>query len=135
MSIVNATVLLNGATATFSGGSLKTFTPDGTTIENGIRIADASVTDFRVRPSITLRNRNPQLTNGPIPKWTKDKKSLVYQIPFLTASGEIAFNTLRIEREIHPETTAAAAHDFNAVGAQILLDLDFTSYWASGSLA
>lgn len=135
MGVQNATLLLNGATATFSGGTSKTFTPDGTTVENGIRIIDASVTDFRVRPSITLKNRNPLLSNGPIPKWTKDKRSAVYQIPFVTASGEIAFNTLRLEREIHPETTSAAALDFNAVSAQICLDADFASFWATGSMA
>jgi hypothetical protein len=51
------------------------------------------------------------------------------------ASGKVVFNVIRIEREVHPEFSAANATDLNKVGAQLLFDTDMDNFWAAGSLS
>jgi hypothetical protein len=115
-----------------TGGSDKTFTNDGVVIPSGIHIANAGQADFRIREHVAIRNRNPSLNgNG---AWSRDRKAITYTVPKLLADGTYVNNVIRIEREVHPESTAAEALDLNMVGAQLLTDADFTAYWTSGSL-
>lgn len=133
MGVQNA-VVKSGATAmTPTGGSDLTLTPDGQTVANGIHIADASQADFRIRKNATLRNRVPTLQSDG--KYSKDKKSVTFVAPKILASGEVVFNLIRVEREVHPESTAAEALDLVMIGAQLLTDSDFASFWSAGSLA
>lgn len=131
---ISTAVVKSGATAmTPTGGSDVTFTPDGVTVVNGIHVADAAQTDFRIRRGITVRNKVPTLL--PDGTYSKDKKSVTLVAPKILASGKTVFNLIRIEREVHPESTAAEALDLTMVGAQLLADTDFTAFWSSGSLS
>jgi hypothetical protein len=133
MSLSNA-VVKSGATAmTPTGGSDVTFNPDGTTVANGIHIADVAQTDYRIRRNATIKNKVPTLlADG---TYSKDKKSISFVAPKILANGNTVFNLIRIEREVHPESTAAEALDLNMIGAQLLSDADFTNFWSVGSLA
>lgn len=133
MGVQNA-IVKSGATAmTPTGGSDLTLTPDGQSVANGIHIADATQADFRIRKNATLRNRVPVLQpNG---KYSKDKKTITFTAPKILADGSTVFNLIRIEREIHPESTAAEALDLCMIGAQLVSDSDFASFWSAGSLA
>lgn len=122
-----------GATLSAAGGTAKSFTPDGLTVASGIHLADASVTDFRVRPNMTIKVKQPSLDAAGV--YSKDKKSVTYVVPKILASGKTVFNLIRIEREIHPESTAAEQDHLLNVGAQLLFDTDVTAFWSSGSLA
>lgn len=130
---LNGAVVKSGATAmTPTGGSDKTFTADGMTVPNGIHLANAGQADFRVRDNVTIRNRPPSLGgNG---EWTRDRKAVTYTSPKLLSNGSYVNNVIRLEREMHPESSAAEALELNMIAAQILTDLDFASYWGSGSL-
>lgn len=132
MSVQNASIQA-GATIAPTGGSAVTYTPNGQTIQNGIQLIDAAVTDYRIRPTVTLKVKNPVLDSNSV--YSKDRKSILLVEPILLASGKVVFNLIRIEREVHPETTAANALGFNTKAAQLLTDADFTAFWASGSLA
>lgn len=132
MGLNNAAVNA-GTTLSFAGGTAKALTPDGQTVQNGLHLIDASVADFRTRPSATVKFKAPSLDSLGI--YGKDKKSIVYVEPMLLASGKTVFNLVRIEREIHPETSAAAALDLLTKGAQMCFRTDFTQFWATGSLA
>lgn len=130
---LNGAVINSGATLSIAGGTAKTFTSDGMSIVNGIHLIDASVTDFRVQPSVTLKVKRPVLaSNG---TYSKAKLSATYKVPILLASGATSFEIIRIERESHPEASAASRLDLNVMGAQMLFDTDFTAFWASGSTA
>lgn len=131
---LNGAIVKSGATAmTPTGGSDKTFTTDGVVIPNGIHIANAAQTDFRIREHLAIRNRVPTLNgNG---KWTRDRKAVTITIPKLLADGTYVNNTMRIEREVHPEATVAEAKELCMLAAQVLSDSDFDAYWQSGSLA
>jgi hypothetical protein len=65
----------------------------------------------------------------------KDKKSISYAVPQVLTSGQVVFNTIRIEREVHPSLAAATCVEMNKIGAQLLSDTDLDSFWATGSLS
>lgn len=132
MSVQNASISA-GATISATGGTAVNYTPNGITIQNGIQLIDAAITDYRIRPTLTLKVKAPVLDKDRV--YSKDRKSMLLVEPVLLASGRVVFNLLRIEREVHPETTAANTLSFNTKGAQLLTDADFTSFWSAGSIA
>lgn len=127
-------IVKDGATAmTPTGGSDITFTPDGLSVPNGIHLANAAQSDFRVRENLTVKNRFPTLQSDG--SYSKDKKSITYVEPKILTDGRVVFNLIRIEREVHPESSAAEALNLNMIGAQLLSDSDVQSFWSAGSLA
>lgn len=126
--------ILAGGTNSATGGTSKTYTIDGKPIVGGVHVQDASVTDFRVRPNATFRNREPKY-NSALKKFSKDKKTVTLVIPKILADGSVEYNLIRIEREVHPESTAAEALELNTQGAQLLFDSEVAAFWASGSIA
>lgn len=134
MPLQSAGILKGAATiGAASGGTAATLSPDALSVPNGIHVNDNSVTDFRVRPNGTFKVRFP--TTDAAGETSKDKKSATYVIPKLLANGKIKFNLIRIEREIHPESTAAEALELNTIGSQLLTDSDFAAFWSAGSVA
>lgn len=137
MSLTNASIL-TGATLSATGGTAVNYTPDGKEVVNGIHLIDASVSDFTIRPQLTAKSKDPVYTvaKGLIPAgYGKDKRSVVLVEPFKAANGTFHFNLIRIEREVHPELSAASALDLLKKGAQLAFDADLTAFWATGSLA
>lgn len=133
MSLTNAIVKAGATGLTTTGGTDISLTPDGQTVANGVHLAVAADTDFRTRRNMTIKNKVPALS--PDGTYSKEKKTVTFVAPKILADGSTVFNLIRIEREVHPESTAAEAFELSMVGAQILSDADFTSFWASGSLA
>jgi hypothetical protein len=131
---ISGMVIKSGGTNSVAGGTDVTYVADGQDVPNGVHVVNASVSDFRVRGNATFKNRIP-VYNQSSAKWTKDKKAVTLVLPKLLASGEVVFNLIRIEREVHPESTAAEALELNTQGAQMLFDTDFTNFWSVGSLA
>lgn len=131
MSLKNASIL-TGAALSATGGTAKVFADDGVTIQNGLHLTVPAVADFRVRDSLTVKYRPPQLQ--PDGSYTRDKKEMSFNVPQLLASGKVVNNVVRVSREVHPELSAAAATDFNKQAAQMLFDADFDGFWNAGSL-
>lgn len=126
--------LLAGGTNSATGGSSVTYANDGKQIAGGVHVADGSVSDLRLRPNITFKLREPKYDNT-LKKFTsKEKKSVVLVKPKLKADGTIAFNLIRIEREIDAETTAAEAAELNIQGGQLTFDSEVSPFWVSGNL-
>lgn len=134
MSLQNAVVKAGATGLTVVGGSDQTFGPDGVTVTGGVHVADVNQTDFRIRTNMTIKNRIPTLSSVD-GTYSKDKKSIVIAKPKILASGKVTFNLIRIEREVHPESTAAEALELNMLGGQALSDADFLAFWTAGSLA
>lgn len=133
MPIKGATLLLDG-TITPSAGTSKTFTEMGETIKNGVKVADLSVVDARLRPTITCINR-PAVLNGLGVYTSKDKKTVKIVMPKLLASGVIAFPLREIRLEDHPEMTEAEKRYLNSYAAQIMADSDFQQFILNGATA
>lgn len=124
--------LLTASTVSVTGGTAQTFTPDGESVKNGIHLIDASVSDFRVRPSITVKYISPKLLSDGT--YTKGKMSATYVVPYILENGKTVFNLSRCEIEIHPECMATVLSDFQKKGAQIFCDTDLANFWLAGSL-
>lgn len=123
-----------GATAVApTGGSALVFADDGVTIQNGVHLTVPATADYRVRESATCKFRPPTLQSDGV--YTRDKKSVSFNIPQILASGKVVNNVIRIEREVHPELSAANATDLNRMAAQLLCDADTDNFWAAGSLS
>lgn len=133
MPIKGATLLLDG-TVTPSAGTSKTWTEVGETIKNGVKICDLTVTDSRIRPTITCINRPARLNNLGI-YISRDKKTIKLVMPKLLASGVIDFPLREVRIEDHPEMTEAEKRYLNSYMAQILVDTDFQAFVLNGATA
>jgi hypothetical protein len=130
---LNGAIVKKDATGiTVVAGTDQTFSNDGAVINNGVHLVDAGQADFRLRRTLTFKVKQP--TYGAVSGYSKDRKGITLTCPKLLADGSTSFNLIRMEREVHPETTAAEQADINRVGAQLLSDADFDSFWSVGSL-
>lgn len=133
MPISNATLLLGGVCAA-TGGTAKTFTDVGETIKNGKKVSDLSVTDSRVRPTLTCINR-PATLNSLGKYVSKDKRTVKLVWPKLLADGTLVFNVRELRVEDHPETSDAEKANMDSYIAQVSFDSDFSGFIRNGSTA
>lgn len=131
MGIENST-LLNGATLSATGGTAFTLTSDGQVVVGGKHLINAAVPDFRIRPNATVKTKPAKVASTG--EWSKGKRTAVYVVPKLLASGKTTFPLIRIELEDHPEMTQAEIDHLCTVGGQMLFDADFLAFWRTGSL-
>lgn len=126
--------LLASATVAASGGTALAFAEDGVSIQNGLHLIVPADADYQTRRQVTVKYRPPTL-NAKTGSYGKDKKSISLALPMLLPDGSVVFNTIRLEREVHPSLSAANAAELCALGAQLLTDSDVTQFWATGSLS
>jgi len=122
------------ATITVAGGSALVFAEDGVTVPNGLHLMVPGDSDYQTRRQCTVKYRPPTLD----PKtgvYGKDKKGVTLVFPMSLSDGRVVFNTLRLEREVHPSFEPEQAADLLRVGAQILWGTDAADFWANGSLS
>jgi len=119
-------------TVTVTDGTSLGFVEDGLSIPNGIHMACSSDVDFLTRKSLTAKVRQPTVNTG-TGAFGKDKKSIVIAEPVNVGGGKIVFNTLRIEREIHPVAPEGAAV-LNQIGVQVLSSEAMADFWNMGGL-
>lgn len=133
MGLKNMSLITGGTVAT-TGGAALTFAEDGVSIQNGLHLMVPADADYQTRRQVTAKYRPPVL-DSKTNVYGKDKKSLTLTQPIVLADGKVVFNVIRIEREVHPSVTAAAALDLCVLGAQLLVDADCVAFWATGSLS
>lgn len=133
MPIKGATLLLGG-TVSVTGGTAKTFTEVGETIKNGVKVADFSVTDSRVRPTISCVNR-PAVLSSLGRYVSKDKKTVRLVFPRLESDGTVSFPLREIRCEDSASMTDAEKAVLNSYTAQIMSDPDFLQFILYGTTA
>lgn len=126
--------LLTGATMSTTGGTALACVDNGVTIANGVQLVVPADADYQTRRQMTAKYKPPTLDPA-TGQYGKDKKSISYVIPIVLTTGRVVFNTIRVEREVHPSMSAANLTDMNKIGAQLLIDSDTDNFWAAGSLA
>jgi len=134
MGLASITIADTATSMSVTGGTVKTYTPDGQTVTNGIHVADNSVSDFRVKPHITWKNRNPQRqTDG---TYGKGKKDVIVTVPYLDATtGKVEFATARYSFEYSPIIPAATLKNTRYLMAQCLFDADSENFHVSGDIS
>lgn len=134
MGLKNMSLIAAPTSITPAGGSALVFAEDGVTIQNGVHLIVPADADYATRRVLTVKNR-PAALDPKTGSYSKDKKSMSLAQPLILADGRTVFCTIRIEREIHPTMSAAAALELNNLGAQLLVDADVVNFWAVGSLS
>lgn len=123
--------LTASATLAATGGSALVLADNGVTIQNGVQLVVPADTNYATRRSLTAKYRPPVVNkDGTL---SRDKKYISFTVPKALASGAIVNNVIRIEREVHPEFTAAECTEINKLAAQLLFDTDTDGFWATGS--
>jgi hypothetical protein len=131
MTISALSLLEDASSMSVTGGTAVDYDEDSVEVQNGVHVADMDKA-FTVRPHLTLRARNPQLqADG---TYSKGKRWYTLVIPKTLADGTTAFNLIRIEEEVHPETTEAEQLNLELQGAQLLSDSDLSDFRLNGSL-
>lgn len=123
-----------GPEFTLTGGISLAFAEDGVTIPNGIHMVCTVDTDFTTRRQLTAKVRQPTL-DPKTGQFSKDKKSISVSVPFTDGSGKVTYQTLRIEREIHPMYDTASAATLNGIGAQLLVLPAMETFWGVGTFS
>lgn len=134
MSLKNMALALSGNIAVTDPSGMITFVDDGVSIQNGLHLIVLEDTDYQTRRQLTAKYRPPTID----PKtgaYGKDKKGLVYVEPIVLTNGSVVFNTVRIEREVHPSVAAASLTRMNLIGAQLLTNSAMGNYWSAGSMS
>jgi len=134
MALKNMSLLEGAAVVATTGGTALVFSEDGQTIQNGVHLIVPADTSYTTRRQCTAKFRPPTL-DAKTGVYGKDKKSISYAVPQVLTNGSVVFNTIRIEREVHPDMTAANALQLNKVGAQLLSDTDLDNFWATGAMS
>lgn len=132
MSVDNCTFKENATGLTPVGGTDVTYTEAGVSVPGGINVANAAQVDFRIRENITFKNRNP--TKQSDGSFSKAKRSVVHLFPKLIASGEVVYNLVRTDFEIHPETTAAEIANMRFQAGQVNTSTETTNFITAGTL-
>lgn len=125
--------LLSGATLSVAGGTAVAFSDDGVSVQNGVHLVVPGDSSYTTRRTATAKYRPPAVDSTGV--YSKDKKTISIVKPMVLASGKVVHNVIRIEREVHPELSAADAADLNKIAAQLLFDTDLDAFWSSGSLS
>lgn len=126
--------LLSGASLAATGGTAITLSDDGVSVQGGLHLIVNEDTDAMARRTVTVKNR-PASYDPRTKTWSKVKQSMVFAKPMTLADGSVVFNTIRLEREVHPSVQQADAFAFNVIGAQLLFDADVCPFWHTGSLS
>lgn len=132
MGLKNMSINIGGSVAN-TGGTAKVFADDGVTVPNGVHVSVPGTADFRVREHATFRY-NPAVLQGD-GTYSRQQCKASLTVPKALASGKYVNNTLRIEMDIHPESTATEYADLRKLGAQLLIDSDTDNFWTAGSLS
>lgn len=134
MSLKNMTLKEGGSTTpTFDGTSL-VFSDDGITIANGVHLICTTDQEFQDRRAVTAKYR-PPTTDPRTGQYGKDRKTMSLTRPMVLADGRVIFNTIRIEREVHPLLDNASAAEINRLAAQLLIGEDAANFWSTGALS
>lgn len=131
---LNGASIANSPTISISGGTAVTLTSNGMTVKNGIQLIDAAVTDFRIRPVLTVQSTPPALDKA-TGKWSKGKKSISITTPKILADGTQEFPNITVTLKDHPENSTVELQKLREWAIQALQDADFSNFWSAGSVA
>lgn len=134
MGLQTSASVIEGGTGSVTGGTAKTYSPDGLMVTGGLHIADLSVTDIRTRPSITVKN-SPASVDAKTGVWSDGKREVTCTRPKILASGVQKFPNIRIMVKDHPEMSQAEIDAMWLMVAVVATHADFAAFRRTGSLA
>lgn len=120
---------------TVTGGTDQTFTTDGSDKSATENYVDFSVTDFRLRPQVTLRRRYP--VRGADGTWSKGKRYYTITYPITVVENGIQvirYEVIRAETEFYSDSSDAHVKSVCALMAQLITSAATASFQTVGQL-
>lgn len=132
---INGGSIADSATSlSVTGGTAQAFTPDGQEVTNGVHVAAAAVADFRVRPHMTFKNKNPQRKADN--SFTLGTRTRIVTEPYLdSTTGVVHYVTWTLEERYSPVIPAATLKSARYKAAQTLFDSDYENFNTAGDLS
>lgn len=135
MAITGLSILDNATSLSVTGGTAQVFTPDGQEVTSGVHVAAAAVTDFRIRPHITFKNKNPQRKADGI-NYTQGTRTITSTEPYLdAATGVVHYVTNTTETRWSPSIPAANVKNSRYKHAQLMFDAELENFNTAGDLS
>lgn len=106
---------------------------DGVQVQSGNHFVFKEDTEYETRRQVTIKHR-PATYDSKTGVYGKDKKSISIVAPQVLTDGRIVFNTIRIEREVHPTLNAEGGTRLRTFAAQMLLNSDVGDFWTTGDI-
>lgn len=130
MGIQTAT-LLEGATVSATGGTSRTLAPISASSGAATMFIDSDTSLVSRRTfvaSVKQPKRVASATSEGV-QFTQARSRIIAKFPKTLANGYVTVNTVTIEVATDVETTSAERLELRKIGAQLLFDADFTSFW------
>lgn len=126
MSISAASILKDGVIAV-TGGTAKSFSSLGNTLHENRVVFDG--TGILSRSSADFVSKSPTYSSSSPSNYTQARNTVTFRFPKTLASGDVVYNTARIQIATDVETTSAEIDTLRGIVAQVLSDTDFDGYW------
>ena len=133
MTIMAMSIADNATSLSVTGGTAMSYTPDGQSVTNGIHVAANAVTDFRVRPHITFKNKNPGRRADNT--FSRGERTIVVTEPYLHTDGVVYYVTYEIKCLYSPVIPAANLKNARYKSAQVLFDADLENFNTVGDIS
>lgn len=118
---------------TVTGGTSLSFTLTSDEVPGGVKVADHTEADFRLRRHITFKNRNPRKqADG---TFSKGKRSKVFTTPVLCSDNVVRYIVTRTETEIPVEASAIDVLNHRRIAAQLEFDADIENFNVYGTIS
>lgn len=136
MSIENIDIKLGGDTVVTATGSSASFARDGVPVASGIHFVNIGQV-FPNQTQLTIKSR-PPILDTKTGTYGKVKKSISLARPFSLPSGQVVFNTIRFEVEVHPLMDSyldpGASDDLIDQMVQLIASPALSAFRSNGSL-
>lgn len=133
MTISAMSIAANATSISVTGGTALAYAPDGQLVTNGIHVAANSVADFRVRPHISFKNKNPvRRSDG---SFSRGERTIVLTEPYLHTDGIVYYDTYEIKRLYAPVIPVANLDNGRRKAAQVLFDADLENFNTVGDIS
>ncbi len=124
---INAASVLKDGTIAVTGGVATPMTSLGSTLnENSVVFDGSSLLD---RSSGLFTIKAPSKTSTSPNGYTQARNQMVLRFPKTLASGDVVYNTARVQLSFDVETTSAEKETIRGLVSQMISDDDFDGYW------
>jgi hypothetical protein len=130
MSILNASVLVDGTVAT-TGGTATSMIMMG----DGENVILDEGLEFNAQTKIAFHSKDPKVSSTAPNGYTQHRTTIKILKPLLLDNGNYTMNSVTITFGVDHETTDAEITSLRVLAAQLLHDSDFDDFWNVGSRA
>lgn len=132
MSILNASVLVDGTVATTGGTATSMISKD---TDGGHNVILDEGVEFNAQTKLSFSSKDPKVSASAPNGYTQHRTTVKILEPLLLDNGNYTMNSVTVTFGVDHETTDAEILSLRVLAAQIIHDPDFDNFWNVGSVA